>query len=106
MLIRTAVAAAAVAAAFTTATPPARADFAIMMAHNYEIVMPGMRKHQAGRQVPVRQVIDGLSRRGYHDFRVLTSPRGVYRILAHRQGRAWVITAGRRDGRIMAVNRA
>jgi hypothetical protein len=108
MLIRSAVAAAAVVAALTIATPPAKADFGMMMAHNFEIVMAGVGKQHADRhrQVSVRQVLRTLGQRGYRDFRVLTAPRGVYRILAHRNGRTYVITAGVRDGRILAVKRA
>jgi hypothetical protein len=108
MLIRSALAAAAIAAAVTIAAPPARADFGMMMAHNFEIVMAGVGKEHAdrNRQVSVKQVLRTLGKRGYHDFRVLAAPRGVYRILAHRKGRTYVITAGARDGRILAVNRA
>ena len=106
MLIRSAVAAAAIVAAVTIAAPPARADFGMMMAHNFEIVMAGVGKQHADRQVSVRQVLRTLDRRGYRDFRVLTAPRGFYRILAHRNGRTYVITAGARDGRILGVKRA
>jgi hypothetical protein len=107
MLIRSAVAAAAVVAALTIAAPPAKADFGMMMAHNFEIVMAGVGKQHADRHrhVSVRQVQRALGQRGYRDFRVLTAPRGVYRILAHRNGRTYVITAGVRDGRILAVKR-
>jgi hypothetical protein len=108
MLIRSAVAGAALVATLTIAAPPARADFGMMMAHNFEIVMAGVGKQNADRrrQVSVRQVLRTLGQRGYRDFRVLTAPRGVYRILAHRNSRAYVITAGTRDGRILAVKRA
>jgi hypothetical protein len=106
MLVRSAIAAATLSVALMSAAPAARADIGMMMAHNYEIVMNGVRKENAARhnQVPVRQVMQSLRQRGYGDFRVLSAPRGVYRILAHRKGRAYVVTAGARSGRILSVN--
>lgn len=107
MLKRTAIAAAAVVAAFTATIPAARADFATMAAHNYEIVMRGVQRQgpKAHRATPVRQVMRGLSRRGYYNFRVLRSRPGVYRIHCYRNGRPYVVTTAAQSGRILKVSR-
>lgn len=102
MSFRAGMAVAATAAAILAIAPAARADFAMMAAHNYEILMRGVQRHAA--PVPVRRVMSDLGRQGFSDLRLLDSPAGVYRIRARRNGRAFVVTAAAATGRILTVS--
>lgn len=104
MLIRSSTAALTVAAALVAGLPAAKADFAIMTAHNYEILMRSVQDRPA--QVSVHRVMQDLGRRGFRDMRVIASQPGVYRIHAHRGGQAYMVTAAARTGRILAIRRA